>query len=96
MQSEPRDLSKPELRWFTFGFDKSAYFVSRIDRVESDEIVLRIRGQACSGETCRPIELEIQVQAKADHEDLFSEPLPELLERLVPVRVTEVESSPLK
>jgi hypothetical protein len=96
MQTEPRDLSKPELRWFTYGFEKSAYFVSRIKHVESDEIVLRVRGQACSGETCKQIDLEIHVPAKADHDDLLGEPLPDLLKRLIPVRVTDVEGSPLK
>ena len=40
LQTEPRDFSKPELRWFTYGFDQTALFVCRVKRITADQVIL--------------------------------------------------------
>ena len=32
LQSQPKDFSKPELRWFSWGFEKQALFVAKMRR----------------------------------------------------------------
>lgn len=60
LQTKPTDLSKPELRWFTYGFDQTAFFAARVKKIRSDPILVHIRGQACSGETCCNVDITIK------------------------------------
>ncbi len=86
-QTPPRDLSKPELRWYTFGFDQTAIFACRIKTVRSEPIAVQIRGQACSGESCRNIDvvLEIQQRRPVEQSPQQAERLRTMLKDLVPV-----------
>jgi hypothetical protein len=87
-QTRPLDLSKPEIRWYTYGFEQTAIFACRVKTVTSKPIVLHIGGQACSGETCRKIDVVLEL----DGHQAVEEPTPEqaarlkaLLKDLVPV-----------
>ena len=60
-QSVPKDLSKPELRWFTWGFEGQARFVAKVRHVGAGPANLVVRGQACSDATCKNIDLAISV-----------------------------------
>ncbi len=60
-QSVPKDLSKPELRWFTWGFEGQALFVTKVRRAGAGPANVTIRGQACAESTCKNIDLAISV-----------------------------------
>src|SRR5262249_23630793 len=69
-QSAPKDFSKPELRWFSWGFDGQALFVAKVRRSKAESARIAVRGQACTATTCKNIETEISlpladVQAEA-------------------------------
>jgi hypothetical protein len=62
-QSPPKDLSQPEISWFTWGFEGTALFAVRIRRIgRAKEAVITINGQACKETTCVLIDdLEIRL-----------------------------------
>ena len=59
-QSEPLDLSKPEIRWYTFGYEDPAVFVTKLDASGASADV-EIRAQACTATKCKNIELSLSV-----------------------------------
>lgn len=61
LQSEPVDLSRPEIRWYTFGFEEPAFFVTKIERVGNGPAEIAVRGQACTATQCKNIELTLSV-----------------------------------
>jgi hypothetical protein len=97
LQTEPRDFSKPELRWFTYGFDQTALFVCRVKKVTSDQVVLRIRGQTCSGDTCCQIDVALQLQAANQAVDQptqsQADQVTAMLKSLVPVMTADAEAA---
>jgi len=64
-QSAPHDLSKPELRWYTWGFDKEAIFACKRGPAGSEPVELQIRGQACNGKSCRSFNVELTAPPSA-------------------------------
>ena len=60
-QSVPKDLSKPELRWYSWGFDGQALFVAKVRRAGTGQASVTIRGQACSDAVCKNIDLTISI-----------------------------------
>ena len=60
-QTPPRDLSKPELRWFSWGFEGQALFVTKVRRSGARPARVAVRGQACSETTCKEIDLTISL-----------------------------------
>ena len=60
-QSPPADFSKPELRWFTWGFEESALFVAKVRRTGDGPARISVRGQACSEESCQNIDLNLSL-----------------------------------
>ncbi|PYV36926.1 MAG: hypothetical protein DMG06_29410 [Acidobacteria bacterium] len=60
-QSPPKDLSRPELRWFSWGFEGQVLFVARVRRSGTGRARIAIRGQACTEATCKNIDLAISV-----------------------------------
>jgi len=79
-QTPPKDLSKPELRWFTWGYEGKSQFAAKVKR-GSGPVQLQIRGQACTDTTCKNINVSLTLPAgSAD-----SGP-PVDLKNLVPVR----------
>jgi hypothetical protein len=59
LQTPPKDFSKPELRWFSWGFEKEALFAAKVRRVRSSATQIAIRGQACTDVTCKNIDAAI-------------------------------------
>jgi hypothetical protein len=73
LQSQPKDFSRPELRMFSFGYDRDAVFAARIRRSGSGPAQLRIRGQACTETVCKNIDLALAVDAPGKLADAPSE-----------------------
>jgi len=65
-QSPPRDLSQPDINWFTWGFEGVMYFAAKVTRTSGDEAVITINGQGCQATTCVMIDdLEIRLPLSA-------------------------------
>jgi hypothetical protein len=62
-QSPPKDFSKPDLRWFSWGFEQQALFVTRVRRGEAGATRIGIRGQTCTDSTCKNIDVSISLPA---------------------------------
>ncbi|MCI0418155.1 MAG: protein-disulfide reductase DsbD N-terminal domain-containing protein [Acidobacteria bacterium] len=60
-QSPPKDLSKPELRWYSWGFEGQVLFVAKVRRLGAGPARITVRGQACAEATCKNIDLAISV-----------------------------------
>jgi hypothetical protein len=60
-QSPPVDFSHPELRWFSWGFDRQAVFAAKARAAAGAPARLRVRGQACTQTTCKNIDVAIPV-----------------------------------
>lgn len=65
-QPEPLDLSKPDLRWYTFGFDSKTLLACRINPdtlgpAGRRQAEIRITGQACNDSSCRNIDLKVTI-----------------------------------
>ena len=68
-QSPPKDFSRPELRWFSWGFERQALFVTKIRRAAAGAARIAIRGQACTETTCKNIDVAMSLPlagARAD------------------------------
>ena len=60
-QTAPKDFSKPELEWFTWGFDGEALFVAKVRRSGAGPARLAVGGQACTATTCKKIDVAISL-----------------------------------
>jgi hypothetical protein len=60
-QSVPRDFSKPEIRWFSWGFEGDATFAAKARRTGTEPARVEVRGQACSGDICKNIDVSVTV-----------------------------------
>jgi hypothetical protein len=58
-QSLPKDFSRPELRWYSWGFERQALFVTKIRRSGVGPVHIAIRGQACTETTCKNIDVAL-------------------------------------
>jgi DsbC/DsbD-like thiol-disulfide interchange protein len=57
-QTPPKDFSKPELRWFSWGFEQQALFATKVRRTPGATRIT-IRGQACTDTICKNIDVAI-------------------------------------
>ena len=64
-QSPPKDFSRPELRMFSFGYDRDAVFAAKVRRAGAGPAKLRIRGQACTETLCKNIDVPLTVALPA-------------------------------
>jgi DsbC/DsbD-like thiol-disulfide interchange protein len=64
-QSTPKDFSRPELRMFSFGYDREAVFAAKVRRAGAGPAKLRIRGQACTETVCKNIDVALTVPVPA-------------------------------
>ncbi|MGI8992192.1 MAG: hypothetical protein ACR2I2_21755 [Bryobacteraceae bacterium] len=60
-QTPPKDFSKPELRYYSWGFDDTAVFAVKARPAGSGPARITIRGQACSDAICKNIDVSIQL-----------------------------------
>jgi hypothetical protein len=58
-QSPPKEFSRPELRWYSWGFERQALFVTRIRRIGAGPAHIVIKGQACTETTCKNIDVAL-------------------------------------
>jgi hypothetical protein len=79
-QSPPKDFSKPQLRWFSWGFEQEATFAARVRRSGSGGAQLGIRGQACTETTCKNIDVSVSVPAPDGNDKTISSELKTLVE----------------
>jgi hypothetical protein len=63
LQSEPKDFSKPELRWFSWGFEKQAVFAAKVKRGAGAAGKIAIKGQACTETVCKNIDVSMSLPA---------------------------------
>lgn len=67
-QSAPVDLSTPDIRWYTWGFEGRSYFAVRVDETSSPSSV-QIDGQACTDALCAMVEaLVVPVEPKGSED----------------------------
>ena len=84
VQSPPIDFSRPQLRWFSWGFDKEAFFVAKVRRSGPGPARIVIRGQTCRGESiCKEINVSLSLRLPAVVNDTSTKID---LKGLVPVR----------
>lgn len=80
-QTPPKDFSHPELRWFSWGFDREALFVAKARRAGSADSTLRLRGQACTDKICKNVDVSIGVpRAKGNSAAASSTDLKDLVQ----------------
>jgi len=58
-QTPPKDFSKPELRWFSWGFERQAQFATKVRRSGSGDVRMAVRAQACTDTICKNIDVTI-------------------------------------
>lgn len=63
LQTPPKDFSKPEIRWYSFGFEQQARFAAKVEGAGPAKI--SIRGQACTETTCKNIDATISLSANS-------------------------------
>lgn len=63
-QSEPHDYSKPEMRWYTWGYDEPALFAAKVKKTGAGAGEIGIRGQACDEKRCKNIDITLSVPAE--------------------------------
>ena len=64
-QSPPKDFSRPELRMFSFGYDRDVIFAAKVRATAGGSAKLRIRGQACTESVCKNIDIPLSLQVPA-------------------------------
>jgi hypothetical protein len=57
-QTPPKDFSRPQLRWFSWGFDHDALFVTK---VKGSASAVTLKGQACTEKICKNVDVSIPV-----------------------------------
>ena len=50
-QTAPTDLSQPDIRWYTWGFEDRSFFAARVERAEAGAWV-QVDAQACTDRLC--------------------------------------------
>ena len=62
-QTPPANLSKPELRWYSWGYEEPALFVARVTPLSQSPApaLIGVRGQACSATVCKNIDITLAV-----------------------------------
>jgi hypothetical protein len=68
-QTPPKDFSRPELRWFSWGFEREALFVTRVKRLSAAGARIALRGQACTETTCKNIDVAFPLAQAGVHMD---------------------------
>ncbi len=66
LQTAPQDFSKPELRWFTYGFEGTAYFAAKATKSASGPAQVHLKAQACAKEVCKNIDVTMAVPLTPD------------------------------
>lgn len=65
-QSPPKDFSKPDLRWYSWGYEDPAVFAVKVSKGAGKAAVIGVRGQACDATRCKNIDVEWAQSLSAD------------------------------
>lgn len=71
-QSEPRDFSRPELRWYSYGFEGTSLLAGRVRRNGMPSATVTVRAQVCDSTSCERVEAQLQLSVTADDESDFT------------------------
>jgi hypothetical protein len=82
-QTAPKDFSKPEMQWFSWGYEGQALFAAKARRAGAGAAQIAIRGQACTDKVCKGIDVEISLPVPPAGK---AEPPDVALKTLMPVR----------
>lgn len=55
-QTDPKELSQLEIKWYTWGWDSVARFAAKVKRVSGEPAVITINGQACNSSLCSMVD----------------------------------------
>lgn len=66
LQTSPQDFSRPELRWFTYGFEGKAYFAVKAGKTGAGPGKVHLKAQACAKEICKNIDVTMEVAMTPD------------------------------
>jgi hypothetical protein len=64
-QTAPKEFSRPELRMYSFGYDRDALFAAKVRRTGAGPAKVRVRGQACTETVCKNVDVTLTVAAPA-------------------------------
>jgi hypothetical protein len=81
-QSAPKDFSKPDLRWYSWGYEGEAQFTAKVRRAGASSAEIGIRGQACTDAVCKNIDVTIPLSVANDADSTSTVDL----KTLIPVR----------
>ena len=85
-QSPPKDFSKPEMRWFSWGFEQQALFVAKVRRLRAAPASIKVRGQACTETICKNIDVALPLPRINIQDNAEAAPADIDLKAMVPVR----------
>ncbi len=55
-QSEPKDLTMLDIKWYTWGFEDVAYFAVPLESTSGESLDVTIHGQACNASSCAMVD----------------------------------------
>jgi hypothetical protein len=64
LQPPPKDFSKPELRWYAWGFERQALFAAKAIH-SGGPVKLTVRGQTCTDTVCKNVDLNLEIPERA-------------------------------
>ena len=71
-QSEPRDFSRPELRWYSYGFEGTSLLAGLVRRTGESSATVMVRAQLCDSTRCVPVEAEMHLPVTTNRESDFT------------------------
>ncbi len=70
-QSEPKDFSQPELRWYSYGFEGTSLFAAKVNRGEAAVATVQVRAQACDTSSCVGVDAAMELSLVGADDDHF-------------------------
>lgn len=78
VQSTPKDLSMTEIKWYTWGFEDTAYFAVPVEKIGAEDVTVTVSAQACNASSCNMVDgqtitiaaSEISSETPAEHPPL--------------------------
>ncbi len=69
-QSAPKDLTKLDIQWYSWGFEGTARFATKVERTGGAEAVITVNAQSCDETSCSMVrELKITLPVPATETD---------------------------
>ncbi|MDF1826402.1 MAG: Trx7/PDZ domain-containing (seleno)protein [Verrucomicrobiales bacterium] len=92
IQTVPVDYSKPEIHWYTWGFEGTSWFAVPLESLPEDAVSIQISSQVCDASSCAGVfDLSLSVPApKGGQENQF---VRDVLTELSPVLSGEATKS---